>query len=87
MLSRLYWDEEIDKIGHIDKTGLYSRLLTSYDWCTLFKLVPAINQKNVPTSAIAASPMSTQTSNNPRVLTYIHKYNTPSMEYLVLQGA
>ncbi len=59
MLSRLYWDmdvdpdqlyrllnEEINGIGHIDKTGLYSRLLATYDWYALLKLIPAGNLKH-----------------------------------------
>ena len=53
LLSRLYWDVEIeperliqllngriDKIGHIDRNNLYYRILTSYDWYTILKLLP-----------------------------------------------
>jgi hypothetical protein len=53
MLSRLYWDVkvepeqlygllkgEIDRIGHIDILHLYYRLLTTYDWYTILKIVP-----------------------------------------------
>ena len=53
MLSRLYWDVkvepeqlygllkgEIDRIGHVDIMRLYHRLLTTYDWYTILKIVP-----------------------------------------------
>ena len=52
LLSRLYWDmdvktndllrllEETNEIGHIDKLNFYCRLLKTYDWYTLLKLIP-----------------------------------------------
>lgn len=58
MFSRLYWDMnvdpeqlyqmldgKIDGIGQIKKADLYARLLTTYDWYTLLKLVPLENLK------------------------------------------
>ncbi|MCD4723293.1 MAG: hypothetical protein K8R63_00520 [Bacteroidales bacterium] len=59
MLSKLYWDMDvepeqlyrmlygkIDGIGQIKRTDLYARLLATYDWYTLLKLVPAENLKH-----------------------------------------
>ena len=59
MLSRLYWDMDvepeqlyqmlygkIDKIGQIKRTDLYARLLATYDWYTLLKLVPVEKLKH-----------------------------------------
>lgn len=59
MLSRLYWDTDvepeqlyqmldgkIDGIGHIKRTDLYARILATYDWYTLLKLVQAENLKH-----------------------------------------
>ena len=53
LLSRLYWDmdvktndllrllnEETSEIGHIDKSNFYCRLLKTYDWYMLLKLIP-----------------------------------------------
>lgn len=53
LLSKLSWDldikaeqlfqllnGEIENIDGIDKSFLYRRLLTTYDWYTLLKLVP-----------------------------------------------
>ena len=53
MLSRLYWDVEvqpdqlhellkgkIERIGHIDILNLYYRMLMTYDWYTILKIVP-----------------------------------------------
>lgn len=53
LLSKLYWDIEInsddlyrlllgevDKIGTINQTNLFYRILTSYDWYTILKLIP-----------------------------------------------
>ena len=53
LLSKLYWDVdvsqdnlhrllngEIDSIGFIDKTNLYYRILTTFDWYTIQKLIP-----------------------------------------------
>ena len=53
MLSRLYWDVEvepdqlhrllngeIEKIGHIDILNLYFRMLMTFDWYTILKIVP-----------------------------------------------
>ena len=53
MLSRVFWDldinaelllqllnNEIDGIEGIDKSTLYRRLLTTYDWYTLLKIAP-----------------------------------------------
>jgi len=54
LLAKLYWDTdvkpghlyrllhgEVKESGHIDKINLYCRLLTTYDWHTLIKLIPA----------------------------------------------
>jgi hypothetical protein len=54
LLSRLYWDVkvqpeelyalltgEIEKIGHVDILNLYHRMLTTYDWYTILRIVPA----------------------------------------------
>ncbi len=53
LLSKLYWDMEIDsdelyrllsgeidKIGAINRSNLFYRILTSYDWYTILKLIP-----------------------------------------------
>ena len=53
LLSKLYWDMkidpnelyrlfsgEIDKIGAINQSNLFYRILTSYDWYTILKLIP-----------------------------------------------
>ena len=53
MLSRLYWDVKvqpdqlhellkgnIEKIGHVDIVHLYYRMLTTYDWYTILRIVP-----------------------------------------------
>ena len=53
LLSKLYWDMkidpnelyrlfsgEIDKIGAIKQSNLFYRILTSYDWYTILKLIP-----------------------------------------------
>jgi hypothetical protein len=52
-ISKLYWDMEIDsdelyrllsgeidKIGAINRSNLFYRILTSYDWYTVLKLIP-----------------------------------------------
>ena len=52
-LAALYWDIDVDpdqlyrllcgdieRIGHIDRTNLYRRLLMTYDWYTLLTLIP-----------------------------------------------
>ena len=39
-------DGKIDGIGQIKKTNLYARLLATYDWYTLLKIVPAENLKH-----------------------------------------
>ena len=52
-LAALYWDTDvepsqleellrgdIERIGHIDRTNLYCRLLMTYDWYTLLALIP-----------------------------------------------
>jgi len=54
LLSRLYWDvkvqpddlyallkSEIEKIGHIDILNLYHRMLTTFDWYTILRIVPS----------------------------------------------
>ena len=54
MLSRLYWDVkvqpdqldalfkgEIQRIGHVDIQNLYYRMLTTFDWYTILRIVPA----------------------------------------------
>lgn len=33
-------NDEIEGVEGVDKTSLYRRLLTTYDWYTLIKLVP-----------------------------------------------
>ena len=53
MLSRLYWDVkvhpdqlhgllngEIEKVGHIDITSLYYRMLMTFDWYTILRILP-----------------------------------------------
>jgi hypothetical protein len=53
MLSRLYWDVKvqpdqlhallegkIERIGHVDILHLYYRMLTTYDWYTILRIVP-----------------------------------------------
>jgi hypothetical protein len=53
LLTKLYWDTnvkpgdlyrllkgEIDEIGHIDKFNLYYRILTTFDWYTIIKMIP-----------------------------------------------
>ncbi len=53
MLSRLYWDVsvdpaqlygllkgEIERIGHVDILNLYYRMLTTFDWYTILRIVP-----------------------------------------------
>ena len=53
LLSRLYWDVkvqpdelyallkgEIERIGHVDILNLYYRMLTTYDWYTILRIVP-----------------------------------------------
>jgi hypothetical protein len=52
-LGELYWDADvepsqlegllrgdIERVGHIDRTNLYRRLLMTYDWYTLLALIP-----------------------------------------------
>ncbi len=52
-LTKLFWDikvnpdelfhlfiGKIDKIGPIDRATFYSRILTSFDWYTILKVVP-----------------------------------------------
>lgn len=59
-LSNLYWDINIDKdslynvftgkkknIYHVDKINLYVRLLMSYDWYLILKIVPKSNLKEL----------------------------------------
>jgi hypothetical protein len=54
LLSKLYWDMDINPdelyrllLGEIDKAGpvlqsnLFYRILTSYDWYTILKLIPS----------------------------------------------
>ena len=53
MLSRLYWDVsvepeqlygllkgEIERIGHVDILNLYYRMLMTFDWYTILRIVP-----------------------------------------------
>jgi hypothetical protein len=53
ILSRLYWDVKVQpdqlhalltgkikRIGHIDILNLYYRMLTTFDWYTILKIVP-----------------------------------------------
>lgn len=53
MLSRLYWDVKvqpdqllellkgkIERIGHVDIQNLYYRMLTTFDWYTILRIVP-----------------------------------------------
>lgn len=52
-LSRLYWDVsvepeqlyglpkgEIERIGHVDILNLYHRMLMTFDWYTILRIVP-----------------------------------------------
>ena len=54
MLSRLYWDVKvqpdqlhgllkgkIERIGHVDILNLYHRMLTTFDWYTILRIVPS----------------------------------------------
>ena len=54
LLSRLYWDVkvqpeelyallkgEIERIGHVDILNLYHRMLTTFDWYTILRIVPS----------------------------------------------
>jgi hypothetical protein len=54
MLSRLYWDikvepdlllgllrGDIERIGHVDIQNLYYRILTTFDWYTIIRIVPS----------------------------------------------
>jgi hypothetical protein len=54
MLSRLYWDVnvqpdqlyalfkgKIQRIEHVDIQNLYYRMLTTFDWYTILRIVPA----------------------------------------------
>ena len=53
MLSRLFWDVEVhpdqlhdilkgelDKVGHIEIGDLYFRMLMTFDWYTILKILP-----------------------------------------------
>ncbi len=53
LLAQLYWDThvktgdlyrllkgKIDEIGHIDKFNLYYRILKTFDWYTILKIIP-----------------------------------------------
>ena len=53
ILAKLYWDSKVDpeqlyellngdrdKIGHIDITNLYYRMLMTLDWHTILRVVP-----------------------------------------------
>ncbi len=53
ILSRLYWDVKVQpdqlhallkgkikRIGHVDILNLYYRMLTTYDWYTILRIVP-----------------------------------------------
>jgi hypothetical protein len=53
MLSRLYWDVKvqpyqlhellkgkIERIGHVDIQDLYFRMLMTFDWYTILRIVP-----------------------------------------------
>jgi hypothetical protein len=67
LLSRLYWDKKVDPEhlsrlvdGEIkdeteaDVLNFYSRLLTTYDWYTILKLIPPENLKEILTDRIIA---------------------------------
>jgi hypothetical protein len=58
LLSKLYWDrdvktdhlyhllyDEVGETGNIEKINLYCRLLTTYDWYTVMKLLPVTKIK------------------------------------------
>ncbi len=60
LLIKLYWDAnvesddlyrllkgEIDEIGHIDKFNLYYRILTTFDWYTILKMIPPKDLTNL----------------------------------------
>ncbi len=40
-------NDEIEEVCGFDKTSLFRRLLTTYDWHTLLKLVPAKDFKSI----------------------------------------
>jgi hypothetical protein len=53
LLSRLYWDVKvepdrlhdllrgnIERIGHVDIHNLYYRILTTFDWYTILRILP-----------------------------------------------
>jgi hypothetical protein len=54
LLLRLYWDVKvqpdqlygllkgkIERIGHVDILNLYYRMLMTYDWYTILRIIPA----------------------------------------------
>jgi hypothetical protein len=58
LLLNLFWDAKVDpdellglftgkieRIGSIDRSSLYYRILTSFDWHTILKIVPLSNLK------------------------------------------
>lgn len=60
LLSRLYWDRnvelsklyhllygETDECEYLDKTNLFCRLLSTYDWYTLLKLIPLSKSNDI----------------------------------------
>ncbi len=60
LLLNLFWDAKVDsnellrlftgkieRIGSIDRSNLYYRLLTSYDWYTILKIVPPSDLKTL----------------------------------------
>jgi hypothetical protein len=65
LLTKLYWDStvksadlyrllkgEIDEIGHIDKFHLYYRILTSFDWYTILKMIPKKDLTNLLSDSV-----------------------------------
>ena len=65
LLTRLYWDVEvqpdqlygllkgeIERIGHVDIQNLYYRMLTTYDWYTILRIVPTDKLSDLLSDAV-----------------------------------
>ena len=67
ILSRLYWDVkvqpdelyallkgEIERIGHVDILNLYHRMLMTFDWYTILRIVPSDKLGDLLSDAVLA---------------------------------
>ena len=65
LLPRLYWDVEvqpdqlygllkgeIERIGHVDIQNLYYRMLTTFDWYTILRIVPTDKLSDLLSDAV-----------------------------------